>query len=156
MSGRGDSLWRWRGTLLALLLPLLLLGFGASAVANRLIFAGWGLAAAALAVPVLRRSFEDRLFVPGRPGGGARVGATALFVAACALAVFAALVAREHEDLDLGARAVLAGLYTPAATAPAVWSALAAALAAVGAALVVAARRARKSTPFLTDHGRQT
>lgn len=148
-----QALRRWQGALLALLLPLLLLGFGASALANRLVFVGWGLAAAAVAVPVLRRSFEDRLF---RPGGAARVGATALFLAAAAIALFAVLVAREHEVLDLGARAVLAGLYAPALTAPATYGALAGTLAAAGVALVVAARRTRRSAPFLTHDGRQT
>lgn len=143
---------RWRGALLALLLPLLLLGFGASALANRLVFAGWGLAAAAVAVPVLRRSFEDRLF---RPGGGTRVAATALFVAAPALAVFAVLVGRDREVLDLGARAVLAGLYVPAATAPATYYALAAVLAAAGVALLLAARRARRSAALTNERRRQ-
>lgn len=133
--------WRWRGSLLALLLPLLLLGFSASALANRLVFAGWGLAAAAVATPVLRRSFEDRLF---RPGGAARVAATALFVAAVALGLFAVLVERDHEVLDLGARAVLAGVYVPAVTAPATYFALAAALALTGVALALAARSVRR------------
>jgi len=131
----------WRSTLLAVLAPALVLGFLASALANRLVFAGWGLAVAAVLVPVLRRSFELWL---GRPGGGARSAAAAAFVLAPALGAFAWLAGRHHEILDLGARAVLPGLYSPAATAPATWWLLAGALAAAGVASRVVARRARK------------
>ena len=133
---------RWRAALFATLAPVLLLAFGASALANRLAFAGWGLAAAAVLVPVLRRSFELWL---GRPGGGARTWAAAAFTLAPALALFAWLAGRHHEVLDLGARAVLSGLYTPAATAPQTWWLLAGALAAAGAGSRLAARRARRS-----------
>ena len=119
----------WRGTLFATLAPLLLVGFGASALANRLAFAGWGLAVAALVAPILRRGFEDRRASPPRIAG------TALLTAGLVLGPFALLVARHREVLDLGWRAVLPGLYTPAATAPGAWAALAGVLVLAGAAL---------------------
>lgn len=131
----------WRSTLLAALAPALVLGFLASALANRLVFAGWGIAVAAVLVPVLRRSFELWL---GRPGGSARIAAVAAFVLAPALGVFAWLAGRHHEILDLGSRAVLPALYTPAVTAPATWWLLAGVLAAAGVACRVAAFRVRK------------
>jgi hypothetical protein len=145
---------RWRAALLGTLTPLLLLGFGASALANRLVFAGWGLAAAAVLVPVLRRSFELWL---GRAGGGARIAAAAAFVLGPALALFAWLADRHQEILDLGARAVFPGLYTPAATAPATHGALAALCLAVGVGCRLAhrsaARRDRAARAVRTKEG---
>jgi hypothetical protein len=133
---------RWRAALLGTLTPVLLLGFGASALANRLVFAGWGLAAAAVLVPALRRSFELWL---GRAGGGARIAAAAAFVLAPALALFAWLADRHQEVLDLGARAVFPGLYTPAATAPATYWILAGTLTAAGLGSRWKARRVWRS-----------
>lgn len=127
-SGRPSSA-AWRGALFATLAPLLLVGFGASALANRLVFAGWGLAVAAVVAPVLRRGFEDRRASPPRIAG------TALLTAGLVLGPFALLVARHREILDLGWRAVLPGLYTPAATAPGAWAVLAGLLILAGAGL---------------------
>jgi hypothetical protein len=130
----------WRAGLLAVLVPVLVLGFGASGLANRLVFAGWGLAVAAVAVPVLRRSVE---LWRGRPGGGARIGAAAAFTLAPALALFGLLAGRHHEVLDLGVRAVLPGLYTEAATEAGTYHGLAILLLVGAVALRVAARRSR-------------
>lgn len=127
----------WRGALFATLAPLLVVGFGASALANRLAFAGWGLAAAALVTPWLRRAFEDR------KASGPRIAAAALLGAGAALVPFALLVARYREVLDLGWRAVLPGLYTPAVTAPGAWYGLAGVLAVAGVALGLASGRRR-------------
>lgn len=121
----------WRGALVATLAPLLLVGFGASALANRLAFAGWGLAVAVAFPALLRRSFEDRR------ASGRRVAGAALVATGIALVPFGLLVARYREILDLGWRAVLPGLHAPAVTAPAAWYALAAVLALAGAALRV-------------------
>lgn len=125
---------RWRAALFAAVLPPLALGFFASALANRLVFAGWGVAAAVATVPAVRRAFEDRRRRPAWT-----VTAAVLGVTAPALALFGWLVGRHREVLDLGGRAVLGGLHAPAAAAPATWYALAA-LAVAGA--LVCHRRA--------------
>ena len=118
---------RWRLALLAAVLPPLLLGFLASALANRLVFAGWAIAAAALTAWAVRSGFE------ARSGPGAAALAAALLSYAPALALFGWLAGRHREVLDLGGRAVLGDLHVPAAAAPATWYALAAAaLAAAG------------------------
>jgi len=130
----------WRAGLLAVLVPVLVLGFGASGLANRLVFAGWGLAVAAVLVPVLRRSVE---LWRGRPGGRARIGAAAAFTLAPALALFGYLAGRHQEVLDLGARAVLPGLYTEAATAAGTCHGLAILLLVGGIGLRVSGRRRR-------------
>jgi len=56
----------WYPSVLGVVTPVLLVGFGASALANRLAFAGWGIAVAVVAALVLRRAFETTW---GRPGG---------------------------------------------------------------------------------------
>lgn len=124
-SNRSEA--RRRLALLAAVLPALLLGFFASALANRLVFAGWAIAAAGLTAVAVRRAFEER----DRPGAAALTAALA--VHAPALALFGWLVARHREVLDLGGRAVLGGLHAPAAAAPATWYVLAAAALAASA-----------------------
>lgn len=119
----------WRGALFATLAPLLVLGFGASALANRLAFAGWAVAVAALVPVVLRRSFEDRR------ASRRRIAGAALVASGAALVPFGLLVARHREVLDLGWRAVLPALHAPVATAPAGWYGLAAVAALAGMAL---------------------
>lgn len=119
----------WRIALFAAVLPPLALGFFASALANRLVFAVWGVAAAVATVPAVRRAFEDRRRRPAWT-----VTAAALGVMVPALALFGWLVGRHREVLDLGGRAVLGGLHAPVAAAPATWYALAA-LAFAGALL---------------------
>ncbi|HEX6200786.1 MAG TPA: hypothetical protein VF150_11010 [Thermoanaerobaculia bacterium] len=120
---------RWRVALLAAVLPPLLLGFLASALANRLAFAGWAVAAAALTAFAVRSGFE------ARSGPGTAALAAALLSYAPALALFGWLAGRHREVLDLGGRAVLGDLHAPAAAAPATWYALAAA-ALIAAATV--------------------
>jgi hypothetical protein len=112
----------WYLPLLAGLLPVLLGGFLASALANRIAFAGWALAAGA-AYTVWLRSGVAR----GWDRRARAAGALALLAAAAA--TFAALVERHQEIFDLGYRAVLPGLYRSTATRPASYLALAAALA---------------------------
>lgn len=123
-SGRELAL-AWHLPLLAGLVPVLLTGFGASAVANRLVFAGWALAAGAAYAALLRVGLDR---------GWDRHARAALLLAllAVAFAAFALLVGRHHEIFDLGLRAVAPALYTPAATRPGTAAGLAGALA-VGA-----------------------
>ena len=116
----------WYLPLLAGLLPVLLIGFGASALANRLVFAGWALVFGA-AYTALARIGIDR--------GWDRRARAALLLATLAVAfgVFAGLVRRHHEIFDLGFRAVAPAVYTPAATRPGTAAGLAGVLA-LGAA----------------------
>jgi hypothetical protein len=116
---------RWYGGLFAGLLPVLLLGFGYSAIADRLAFVVWGLALGTAYVLLLRQGLaagwnDWRL-----------AGALALLLAV-GFAVFAAIERQHGEILDLGFRALLPALYRPATTAPATAGVLAAVLAALG------------------------
>lgn len=125
MSDR-SFLLAWYGGLLAGLLPILLLGFLYSALADRIVFAGWALVFAALWVLLLRYGMGAGWPAP-------RLwGAMALLLAA-AFAAFAALEKEHGEILDLGFRAVLPGIYHPNATAPRTAWGLAAAFAVLGA-----------------------
>jgi len=101
----------WYAGLLGGLLPILLLGFFYSALADRLVFAGWALALGAAWVLLLRHGFSAGWST------SRRTGAMAL-LAALGLGGFAALEAEHHEILDLGFRAVLPAVYHPAATRP--------------------------------------
>jgi hypothetical protein len=128
----------WYAGLLAGLLPILLLGFLYSALADRLAFAGWALALGTAWVLLLRHAFGAG-WSPAR-----RTGAMAL-LAALGLSGFAALEAKHHEILDLGFRAVLPAAYHPAATRPRTAGALAAVLAlSGGAALLLTWKRRRE------------
>jgi hypothetical protein len=120
--------WSWYGGLLAGLLPLLLLGFGYSALADRTVFVLWALVSATVWTLTLRQGIE--LGWDGRRLTGAG---------------FAGLEARHRETLDLGFRAVLPGLYHPAATAPRTAAAVAAALGLAGAAALALSLRRRTS-----------
>lgn len=125
MSDR-SFLLAWYGGLLAGLLPILLLGFLYSALADRIVFAGWALLFATLWVLLLRYGMGAEWTAP-------RLwGAMALLLAA-AFAAFAALEKEHGEILDLGFRAVLPGIYHPNATAPRTAWGLAAAFAVLGA-----------------------
>jgi hypothetical protein len=124
----------WYAGLLGGLLPILLLGFFYSALADRLAFAGWALALATAWVLLLRHAFQAA-WSPAR-----RAGSMAI-LAALGLAGFAALEAKHHEILDLGFRAVLPALYHPAATRPVTAASAAGLLALVGAAGLLASRR---------------
>jgi hypothetical protein len=108
----GRSLaFAWYGGVLGGLLPVLLLGFLYSALADRTVFVLWALLTGTCWVVVLRQ---------GLSAGWQRfrlLGALALLLAA-GLAVFAGLESRHHEILDLGFRAVFPGIYHPLATRP--------------------------------------
>lgn len=108
----------WYLPLLAGILPALLIGFAYSALADRLAFAGWALALAALYTAALRTAIDSR-WIPSR-----RKIVLGL-LQALGWAAFAGLAWRYHEILDLGFRAVLPALYRPATTAPATFLALA-------------------------------
>ena len=101
----------WYGGLLGGLLPILLLGFLYSAIADRTVFALWALVVGTVWVVVLRQ---------GLAAGSrrARLLAALMGVLAAGLAAFAWLESRHHEILDLGFRAVFPALYSPAATSP--------------------------------------
>jgi hypothetical protein len=122
----------WYAGLLGGILPVLLLGFLYSALANRLEFAGWGLLLAAFYTAALRQGMQAswpalRL-----------IGALALLLAAGAGA-FAWIEDAHHEILDLGYRAVLPpAIYFSAATSPLAAVAAAAVLAAGGVAALAA------------------
>jgi hypothetical protein len=90
----------WYGALLGLLVPILGLGLGLSAAANRLAFAGWGLAMTPLVTVALRRGFEAWRGVPG-------IVVRVAPVVAAGFAVLAWLVARHREITELGLRALL-------------------------------------------------
>jgi hypothetical protein len=124
----------WYVPLLGGLVPILVVGFLASGVADRLAFAGWALALAILWAVLLRQGIEAGW------GKARRVGGLALLLAAGLLA-WAALLARYGEDLDLGLRAVFPAIHHEALSRPVPAVAAAAALAAAGAAGLVRGRR---------------
>lgn len=101
----------WYGGLLSGLLPILLLGFLYSALADRTIFAGWALLFALLWTLLLRHGMSA-----GWPKW--RIVGAMLLLFFVAFALFAYLESRHHEILDLGFRAVFPSLYHPVATAP--------------------------------------
>lgn len=100
MSRGLPSRTRWYLGLLCGLVPLLLGGFLASALANRLAFAGWGLLAAAAWAAALRWAF---LTAAPRPLCHGVLAA----VLAAALGLLALLLVRHGEELRLGLAAVL-------------------------------------------------
>jgi len=115
----------WYGGIFGGLLPILLLGFLYSAIADRTVFALWAVIAGACWVVALRL---------GLVGGWGRfrlLAALALVLAA-GLAAFAGLEQEHHEILDLGFRAVFPGLYRPLATEPGAAAVLAGVFALVG------------------------
>jgi len=116
----------WYGGVLGGLLPVLLLGFLYSALADRTIFVLWALVTGTCWVVVLRR---------GLSAGWQRfrlLGALALLLAA-GFAVFAVLESHHHEILDLGFRAVFPDIYHPLATASKTAWVLAAVCGVIGA-----------------------
>ena len=129
----------WYAGLLGGLLPILLIGFFYSALADRLAFAGWALALGSAWVLLLRHGFSAGW------SAARRTGAMAL-LAALGLGGFAALEAEHHEILDLGFRAVLPAVYHPIATRPETAVAVAAALALVGSAALFMSWRSRRRT----------
>jgi hypothetical protein len=101
----------WYGGIFGGLLPILLLGFLYSAIADRTVFALWALVAGAFWVAALRQGLAASW-------GRFRLLAALALVLAVGLAVFAGLEWEHHEILDLGFRAVFPGLYRPLATEP--------------------------------------
>ena len=120
----------WYAALLAGILPVLLLGFLYSALANRLDFAGWALLLAAFYTAALRQGMQAGWPAPRL------AGALALLLAAGTVAF--AWIERIHQEiLDLGYRAVLPEeVYFPAATSPRAAAAAAGALATAGMAIL--------------------
>jgi hypothetical protein len=120
----------WYAALLAGILPVLLLGFLYSALADRLDFAGWALLLAAFYAAALRQGIQAGWPAPRL------AGALALLLAA-GTAAFAGIERTHQEILDLGYRAVLPEqIYFPAATSPGAAAAAAGALAAAGMAIL--------------------
>ena len=101
----------WYVGLLAGALPALLLGFLASALANKIAFAAWGLGLAVAHTLLLRWGLQSRW------SGWVLAGRLVLLFAAGA-AVWLRLAVRHGEELDLGLRAVAPALYTPALAQP--------------------------------------
>lgn len=127
-AGRPSGL-AWYGGIFGGLLPILLLGFIASALADRTVFALWALVAGIVWVAVLRQGL-----VLGW-GRLRRLAALALVLAA-ALAELAVLEWQHHEILDLGFRAVFPAVYHPLATAPRTAAVLAGACVLIGGILL--------------------
>ena len=131
----------WYGGLVAGLLPVLLLGFLYSALADRTVFVLWALVAGALWVVLLRQGLAA-----GWPPG--RLAGCLLLLLAAAFAVFAALEWAHGEILDLGFRAVFPAVYHPLATRPGTAGVLAAVLGAAGAGgLILALVRRNPEAP---------
>jgi hypothetical protein len=90
----------WYLGLLAGILPVLLLGFFFSALANRLEFAGWALVVAAFYTVALRQGMQA-----GWPAS--RLAGILVLLLGAGVAVLARIMRTHHEILDLGSRAVL-------------------------------------------------
>jgi hypothetical protein len=126
----------WYGGVFGGLLPILLLGFLYSALADRTVFALWSLAAGACWVVVLRQGLS-------LGWGRLRCLAALALVLAGGLGVFAVLEWQHHEILDLGFRAVFPAAYHPVATAPRTVGILAGVFGLLGIVL----RMIRRETP---------
>ena len=131
-TGEPVSARLWYGSLLGGLLPVLVLGFLYSALADRTVFALWALVSGALWVTLLRQGLAA-----GWPGDRL-TGALLLLLAAC-FAVFANLESAHEKILDLGFRAVFPAVYHPLATRPLTAGILAALLGAAGAGSIIPA-----------------
>jgi hypothetical protein len=125
---------RWYGGLLAGLLPVLLLGFGYSAIADRLAFVYWAFAVGAAYTLLLRHGLSSGW-------GDARLAGTLALLLAIGSAAFAALERAHGEILDLGFRVLLPAVYRPATTAPGTAFGLAAVFALGGGLSLIAGRR---------------
>lgn len=120
----------WPLLLFSGILPLLLVGFMTSVLANRLVFLGWALAVAAAFVVVLGRGFAW-VWHPARHLGGVAL------VYAGALGWFGYLVGRHQVAFDEGFRALLWDVYRPWVTNDATWYRAAVVLGALGLILVL-------------------
>ena len=128
----------WYAGIFGGLLPILLLGFLISAIADRTVFALWALVVGTCWTLVLRRGLAAGW-------GRARLAAVLALLLAAGLAELALLEWQHHEILDLGFRAVFPAIYHPALTAPRTVVVLAAVCALAGVALLLAARTPRNS-----------
>jgi hypothetical protein len=124
----------WYGGIFGGLLPILLLGFLYSAIADRTVFFFWALVAGAFWVATLRQGLTAGW-------GRFRLLAALALVLAAGLAIFAVLEWQHHEILDLGFRAVFPTFYHPLATAPRTIGILASACGLAGAVLLLMNRR---------------
>ncbi|HYG65734.1 MAG TPA: hypothetical protein VEL74_24330 [Thermoanaerobaculia bacterium] len=134
-----ELLVRWYAGLLGGLLPILLLGFLYSALADRLEFVGWALGLGVVWVIALRHGL-------GAGWPRPRLWGTLALLLALGLGGFSAIERRHHEILDLGFRAVFPNAYHPVATRPGTAAALAGLLALTGgAALAIHGIRQRRA-----------
>ncbi len=129
----------WYGGIFGGLLPILLLGFLYSAIADRTVFALWAVVVGALWAVALRQGLAAGW-------GRFRLLAALALVLAAGLAVFAGLEWEHHEILDLGFRAVFPGLYRPLATEPGAAAVLAGVCGLVGLGFLALGWR-KKGTP---------
>jgi hypothetical protein len=126
----------WYGGIFGGLLPILLLGFLYSALADRTVFALWAVVAGAVWVVTLRQGLAAGW-------GRFRLPAVLALVLAAALAALSWLELAHHEILDLGFRAVFPAIYRPFATAPRTAGILAGISASTGAVLFLVKRGIR-------------
>jgi hypothetical protein len=127
----------WYAGLLAGILPVLVLGFLYSALADRLEFVGWALLLAALYTVALRQGLQA-----GWPA--ARLAGALMMLLAAGGGVFAWLVGTYHEVIGLGFNAMLPeNVAVSAAANPHAAAATAAVLAAAGAAALAGGLIAR-------------
>ncbi len=146
MSTSRSLLLGWYLPLLGGLVPILVVGFLASGVADRLAFAGWALGLAVLWTVLLRQGIEAAW------GRTRRLGALAVLLAV-GVAAWAALLGSYGEDLDLGLRAVFPAIHHPALSRPGPALALAAAAGAFGAAGLVRGRKDVEPPPAQSAAG---
>lgn len=129
---------RWYLLLLAGLVPVLVVGFATSALANRIAFLGWALVVASGYAAGLRLGIA-------RGWGRLRLQGALLLWLALGAAAYGGLVARSAEVFDLGFRALAPGLYGPWLVRPAAPEVLALLLALFGLADLALDRRRRLS-----------
>jgi hypothetical protein len=130
----------WYLALAAGSLPAFVLGMVASALADRLAFAGWALVAGFGHALLLRAAWQRGWSVAGR-------AALVLAWGSLCLLAFATLVIRHGEILDLGYRAVLWPIYAPLLTRPSSWRLLASLLALAAALAWWRAAAGRRAPP---------
>lgn len=111
-------------------LPVLLLGFATSALANKVVFAFWAVAAATAWALVLRWGLNARW-------GGWIVAGRLLLLLSAAAGVWARLVTTHGEELDLAFAALAPALYHPLLARPQSGYAAAIALAVAGALAIL-------------------
>jgi hypothetical protein len=131
----------WYAGLLAGILPVLLIGFLYSALADRLEFAGWALVVTAFYTVALRQGMQA-----GWPAS--RLAGILVALLGAGTAAFAWIMHTHHEILDLGFRAVLPEtVYVSIETDPRAAAMAAAILVIAGLGLAAggAIARARRS-----------